>query len=234
MSAKTFQQGNWKLIERLLRRDGGRGLLEHQLKSFDTFLTVQLEEIIQQFNPIKLHYDYVSKQTFYKNLQDEWIEFFNEEHLKKLVMDELILEKDQNNTVRIDIVDKQMNIIDEEKVKLEQKLDEIITNLELRSVDVHKYRYEVEIRMKNVRIQDPCIHETNGQTKPLYPAAARLRNFSYVSSHTMDVYFSTIRRSGENLTVEERSPWKVLNGITIGKLPIMVGSSACLLSRMRH
>jgi len=149
-------------------------------------------------------------------------------------MDELILERGNKNTVRIDIVDKQMNIIDEEKVKLESKLEEIISNLKFRSIDVHKYRYEVEIRMKNVRIQDPCIHETNGRTKPLYPSAARLRNFSYVSGHTMDVHFSTIRRSGENLNEETRSPWKILRGITIGKLPIMVGSSACLLSRMRH
>ena len=127
-----------------------------------------------------------------------------------------------------------MNIIDKEKDKLESKLEEMIEHLELRSVDVHKYRYEVEIRMRNVRIQDPCIHETNGRTKPLYPSAARLRNFSYVSNHTMDIHFSTIRRSGEKLTIEERSPWKVLKHIVIGKIPIMVGSSACLLSRMRH
>lgn len=92
VSAKEFQVGNWKLIERLLQRDGGRALLEHQLTSFDTFLRVQLEEIVQQFNPIKLHYDYVSTQTFYKNQLGEWVEFFNDEHLKKLVMDELISE----------------------------------------------------------------------------------------------------------------------------------------------
>jgi hypothetical protein len=37
------------------------------------------------------------------------VEFFNEEHLKKLVMDELIMEsnsKGKDSTVRIDIVDK--------------------------------------------------------------------------------------------------------------------------------
>lgn len=239
VSTKEFQVGNWKLIERLLQRDGGRALLEHQLTSFDTFLRVQLEEIVQQFNPIKLHYDYVSTQTFYKNQLGEWVEFFNDEHLKKLVMDELISESQIKNsggdsTIRIDIVDKQMNIIDEEKVKLEKRLEEMIANLTFKSMKVHKYRYEVEIKMQNVRIQDPCIHETNGQTKPLYPSVARLRNFSYVSSHTMDVHFSTIHRSGENLETEVRSPQKVLSGITIGKLPIMVGSSACLLSRMRH
>lgn len=196
-----------------------------------------MEEIIQQFNPIKLHYDYVSRQTFYKNRKGEWTEFFNEEHLKKQVMDELIEESqstEKDNTIRIDIVDQQMNIIDTEKQKLEQKLEAMIDTLELRSMDVHKYRYEIEICMKNVRIQDPCIHETNGRTKPLYPAIARLRNFSYVSNHTMDVHFSTIHRSGENLNHEERSPWKVLPGIAIGKIPIMVGSGACLLSRMRH
>lgn len=58
---KEFQRSNWKLIEHILQRNGGRSLLEHQLTSYDTFLKTQLEEIIQQFNPIKLHYDYVSK-----------------------------------------------------------------------------------------------------------------------------------------------------------------------------
>lgn len=234
---KDFQKSNWKLIEHILQRNGGRSLLEHQLTSYDTFLKTQLEEIIQQFNPIKLHYDYVSKQTFYKNRKGEWTEFFNDEHLKSQIMDELIEESEKStsgNTLRIDIVDQQMNIIDEEKIKLEKKLEQTIEDLELRSIDVHKYRYEVEIRMMNVRIQDPCIHEANGKTRPLYPSVARLRNFSYVSNHTIDIHFSTIRRSGENLETEVRSPWKILKGITIGKIPIMIGSSACLLSRMRH
>ena len=44
---KSFEIGNWKMIEHILQRDSGRGLLEHQLNSFDTFLKVQLEEIVQ-------------------------------------------------------------------------------------------------------------------------------------------------------------------------------------------
>jgi DNA-directed RNA polymerase II subunit RPB2 len=27
--SKQFQEGNWKLIERFLQRDGGRSLIEH-------------------------------------------------------------------------------------------------------------------------------------------------------------------------------------------------------------
>lgn len=40
-----------------------------------------------------------------------------------------------------------MNIIDEEKVKLEKRLEEMIANLTFKSMKVHKYRYEVEIKM---------------------------------------------------------------------------------------
>lgn len=59
-------------------------------------------------------------------MKGEWMEFFNEEHLKKQVMDELITESQKSgkdNTIRVDIVDQQMNIIDEEKVKLEKQLE---------------------------------------------------------------------------------------------------------------
>ena len=44
-----------------------------------------------------------------------------------------------------------------------------------------------EISFSNFKIQRPQIHENNGATKLMFPHEARLRNFTYGSSMTIDL-----------------------------------------------
>jgi DNA-directed RNA polymerase II subunit RPB2 len=82
------------------------------------------------------------------------------------------------------------------------------------------YSLEVECNFSNFHIYRPQIHENNGATKIMFPQEARLRNFTYSSSMTVDMSFKYIVRGGDNLqniqTFEKTFP-----KIHIGKLPIM-------------
>ena len=90
---------------------------------------------------------------------------------------------------------------------------------------------EVIIRFENFKLYPPQIHENNGATKMMLPQEARLRNFTYASTMTIDIRIEYIVRNSEN---EPTVVHKFLPKINIGKMPIMVKSSICVLSQNRH
>ena len=96
-----------------------------------------------------------------------------------------------------------------------------------------KYNLEMFITFENFSIQRPQIHENNGATKLMFPQEARLRNFTYASNMTLDMNIKYIVRSGTNLE-SEQTFYKTLSNIHIGKLPIMLKSSICVLEQYRH
>jgi DNA-directed RNA polymerase beta subunit/intein/homing endonuclease len=77
----------------------------------------------------------------------------------------------------------------------------------------------------------PQIHENNGATKMMLPQEARLRNFTYASTMTIDIRIEYIVRNTDN---EPTVLHKFLPKINIGKMPIMVKSSVCVLTQNRH
>lgn len=91
------------------------------------------------------------------------------------------------------------------------------------------YRKEIIIEFNNVYISKPTIHENNGSTKLMYPNEARLRNFTYASPLFVDIKITILDKKGDNLQIIEKKE-KELRKITIGKIPIMVQSSYCILS----
>ncbi len=96
-----------------------------------------------------------------------------------------------------------------------------------------KYNLEMFITFENFSIQRPQIHENNGATKLMFPQEARLRNFTYASNMTLDMNIKYIVRTGTNLEAEQTF-YKTLPNIHIGKLPIMLRSSICVLEQYRH
>jgi DNA-directed RNA polymerase II subunit RPB2 len=86
------------------------------------------------------------------------------------------------------------------------------------------YRFDVEINIINPRLNEPYIHEINGVRTRLFPHDARNRNFTYDSALTVDLDIK-YRVAGADSAVSN-----MLTDITIGKIPVMVRSSACLLS----
>ena len=93
------------------------------------------------------------------------------------------------------------------------------------------YALEVVMSFENFKMYPPQIHENNGATKMMLPQEARLRNFTYASTMTVDIRIQYIIRNSEN---EPTTISKFLPKINIGKMPIMVKSSICVLTQNHH
>jgi DNA-directed RNA polymerase II subunit RPB2 len=96
-----------------------------------------------------------------------------------------------------------------------------------------KYFLEIFINFTNFKLYPPQIHENNGATKTMFPQESKLRNFTYASTMTVDINIKYVIRnteSMENPKIIEKS----LPKINIGKLPIMLKSSICVLTNNPH
>ena len=100
-------------------------------------------------------------------------------------------------------------------------------------IESKKYGLEMIITFANFHIFRPQIYENNGATKIMFPQEARLRNFTYASSMTVDVNIKIIRRKGEQLK-NIQTEHITLKKIHIGKLPIMLKSNICVLNQYNH
>jgi DNA-directed RNA polymerase II subunit RPB2 len=100
--------------------------------------------------------------------------------------------------------------------------------------DHHKsYTLEMYVKCVNFRIYRPHIYENNGSNKVMFPQEARLRNFTYSSSMTVDLEIKIIRRYGDNLN-DIQTQVKTIKDVHIGKMPIMLRSSMCVLNQYKH
>ena len=95
------------------------------------------------------------------------------------------------------------------------------------------YMLEIVVSFDNFKLYPPQIHENNGATKIMLPQEAKLRNFTYSSGMTVDVHVKYIIRNLENMQ-QPRIIEKVLPKINIGKMPIMLKSSVCVLTQNKH
>ena len=152
---------HWALIESYFSKEHLQQLVRHQLESYNDFITRQIPETINMFNPATI----VSEHDF----------------------------------------DKKSG----------------------------KYALEISITFENFGIYRPQIHENNGATKLMFPQEARLRNFTYASSMTVNMNIKYIIRTGEMLE-NIQTIYKVLPKIHIGKIPIMLRSSVCVLTHYKH
>jgi DNA-directed RNA polymerase beta subunit/intein/homing endonuclease len=96
-----------------------------------------------------------------------------------------------------------------------------------------KYFLEVHVNFSNFKLYPPQIHENNGATKLMLPQEAKIRNFTYASTMNIDIHIQYIVRNTENME-NPRIIEKVLPKINIGKLPIMLKSSICVLNQNKH
>lgn len=111
----------------------------------------------------------------------------------------------------------------------------MFNNTKIRSIKDYntvndKYGLEIEVNFENLKIYPPQIYENNGATKMMLPMEARLRNFTYASNMTIDVVVKYTIRDTEAMD-QPRVISKVLPKVNIGKIPIMVKSSICVLTQ---
>ena len=93
---------------------------------------------------------------------------------------------------------------------------------------------DIEIAFDNFKMYPPQIHENNGATKTMLPQEAKLRNFTYASNMTVDVHIKYIIRDGEDQSVPRIIEKTLPKKINIGKMPIMLKSSICVLTQNPH
>ena len=96
-----------------------------------------------------------------------------------------------------------------------------------------QYFLEANVSFENFKLYPPQIHENNGATKMMLPQEAKIRNFTYASGMTVDVKIKYIVRNTENMDTPKIIE-KTLPKINIGKMPIMVKSSICVLTQNKH
>ena len=93
-----------------------------------------------------------------------------------------------------------------------------------------KHNLVIYLSFDNFTMSQPQIHENNGAIKMMFPQEARLRNFTYASMMSIDINIKIHIYSGENLETETIM-YKKMQSVHIGKMPIMVGSSLCVLKQ---
>jgi len=145
--------------------------------------------------------------------------YFKDQHLTQLVRHQL---ESYNNFVNSQI-QKTIDMFNPVKICSENDYDK----------ESGKYSLEIFITFENFHLYRPQIHENNGASKLMFPQEARLRNFTYASMMTIDLNIKYIVRTGNNLE-NSQTFYKILPKIHIGKLPIMLKSSVCVLNQYQH
>lgn len=145
--------------------------------------------------------------------------YFEGQHLERLVRHQL---ESYNNFVGYQIT-KTIDMFNPVRIASEQDYDPLNK----------KHSLEIFVTFENFHIYRPQIHENNGAIKLMFPQEARLRNFTYASAMTVDMNIKYIVRTGKELE-SVQTFYKTLPQIHIGKLPIMLKSSICVLSQYKH
>jgi len=99
--------------------------------------------------------------------------------------------------------------------------------------DNGQYFLETFVSFTNFKLYPPQIHENNGATKLMLPHEAKLRNFTYASTMTVDLNIQYVIRNTDKMDTPKIIN-KTLPKINIGKMPIMLKSSICMLTQNRH
>lgn len=235
ISDYNWEKRTWNILQLILKDPSF--LIQHQIESFNEFIDKGLKNVIEQFNPIVLNYDFVTKQQFYRfketsKYYDEkqgWVEFTDLSEIYKMFKENYSIVNTQVKT--IDLAE-QLNASNEKELLLQVEFKEFIENhIEFKTLDVNKHRYDIEIEIYFHSITPPTIYENNGSQKLMYPNEARLRNFTYSSNIYITICFKTKERYGEGLNHIKETMCKNIPKVNCGKLPIMLCSKACILSQ---
>jgi len=169
----------------------------------------------------------VTKEELFDIENEQYIEtpwniiesYFRGQHLERFVRHQL---ESYNNFVGYQII-KTIEMFNPVHIASEQDFDPVSK----------KHSLEIFITFENFHIYRPQIHENNGAIKLMFPQEARLRNFTYASSTTVDINIKYVVRNGPNLD-NVQTFYKTLPKVHIGKLPIMLKSNICVLNQYKH
>ena len=180
----------------------------------------------EESSPEERYYDINNTRTNNDNLQEYCEEpwtliesYFKGKHLQQLVKHQV---ESYNDFVNYQI-QKTISMFNPVHIHSDQDFDK----------DSGKYRLELFVTFENFNIYRAQIHENNGATKLMFPEEARNRNFTYAGNMTVDMNIKYIVRTGSSFESEETF-YKLMPNINIGKIPIMLKSSICILEQYKH
>ena len=193
-------------------------ILMQKLKGMKIDLNKQAEELEQENKTngkgVLAHLGDYNEEPF------QLIEsYFEGKHLERLVRHQI---ESYNNFVNTQI---QRTIQMFNPVEIHADTDYIVEH--------DKYMLEVQIIFENFKMYPPQIHENNGATKIMFPQEAKLRNFTYAAAMAVDLRIKYIIRNTESMDTP-RIVETFLPKINIGKMPIMLKSSICVLTQNQH
>jgi DNA-directed RNA polymerase II subunit RPB2 len=176
------------------------------------------------YNNIKMT---TSSASNFDILNEQYIEepwhiiesYFKGHHLERLVRHQL---ESYNNFIGYQII-KTIEMFNPVRIVSENDYDPVN----------NKYSLEIFVTFENFQIYRPQIHENNGAIKIMFPQEARLRNFTYSSSMTVDLNIKYVIRTGSELE-HIQTLHKNISKIHIGKMPIMLKSNICVLNQYKH
>jgi DNA-directed RNA polymerase II subunit RPB2 len=145
--------------------------------------------------------------------------YFDGQHLKRLVRHQIESYNDFINNQ----LERTIQMFNPVTIASEQDFDK----------KTKKHKLDIEVTFSDLHLYRAQIHENNGATKLMFPQEARLRNFTYASTMTVDANIKYTVRTGEHLE-NIQTLHKSLPGIHIGKMPIMLKSSICILNQYSH
>lgn len=145
--------------------------------------------------------------------------YFEGQHLKRLVRHQI---ESYNDFVNYQL-ERTIQMFNPVTIASDQDFDK----------KTKKYKLDIDVTFSDFHLYRAQIHENNGATKLMFPQEARLRNFTYASTMTVDANIKYTIRTGENLE-NVQTLYKSIPGIHIGKLPIMLKSSVCILNQYSH
>jgi DNA-directed RNA polymerase II subunit RPB2 len=125
------------------------------------------------------------------------------------------------------------HVIDSYNDFILRKLDQIIEGFNPVNI-YHKYipekssfENQLIINIKNPVLTKPMINEKDGSVKVMTPNDARQRSYTYAGTLYVDVDINTAVVKGDKIHYER----KTIKKVNIGKIPIMLRSNYCILSK---
>ena len=99
--------------------------------------------------------------------------------------------------------------------------------------EANNYQYEFQLSFGEIAVEPPMIFENDGSFDEMTPANARSRSLTYASNLRADLEVKIIHRTGDQLEVENVYTRKLIK-VLLGKIPIMVQSKYCILTKYKN
>jgi DNA-directed RNA polymerase II subunit RPB2 len=194
-----------KILDAFFQQMDKKQIISHQIESFNHFILHDVPEILQATNPVIIR---------------------GSPEIPLSGPRSVLASATGLSTSAANALMGQQNAVDEAASGQTNQIGQTVPRPAVR------YEYEVQIEFTKPQLRKPTIFENNGAVLPMLPNDARLRNLTYASPLTVDIKVTTTRT--DNVDGRKATHQRIFPNAHLGKIPVMVGSSLCLLREQKH